>query len=420
MSNPISTYDELYQALLVLDKDNRIHVYDEVFRIELDDQYDITVYNNGRDEVYLEYNQKGKQLTHYHPDYREAYEDLADAVRNPQKILEQLKSDIEASRKNTNRGIIIYLGFLALLFVLVGLLSGCSVGEYIENATDNQADGEEHVINGIEYHYNNQFYADTVTQLLTCIDDGDKEGVRTLLCDALKNDECIDENIDALVDGFEGDIISVTEYGQSSVGSASYGEDYTSAFLSNSFYITTDEQVYSAYVAICPLDEKHEDGEDIVGIYVIHIETLDYDSGDRERPDFESIEVAKQSCYVQAFYGDSRDYLPVQSAMNRDGIVLYRILPNAGEGGRYEDMAGWDSRDYDSFQTVFGEPYAACTRNDMKSDITDGYIYKLTDSEMYAAITVYRDTGLINTLRIIDINAYRNDEEDEIILEHEE
>lgn len=41
-----------------------------------------------------------------------------------------------------------------------------------------------------------------------------------------------------------------------------------------------DKQVYNAYVAICPLDEKHEDGEDVVGVYVIHIETLDYDSGE--------------------------------------------------------------------------------------------------------------------------------------------
>lgn len=420
MGKPISTYDELYQALLVLDNDHRIQIYDEFFLIRLDDQYDITVYNNGRDEVYLEYNQKGKQLTHYHPDYQEAYEDLADAVRNPQKILEQLKSDAEASRKNANWCKIIYLGFLVLLFVLAYLFSGCSVEQYIENATDDMADGEEHIINGIEYHNNNQFYADTVTQLLTCIDDGDKDGVRILLCDALKNYEDIDENIDALVDGFEGDIISVTEYGQSTVGSSSYGENYTSAFLSNSFYITTDEKVYNAYVAICPLDEKHEDGEDIVGIYVIHIETLDYDSGDCERPDFESIEAAKQSCYVQAFYGDSRDYLPVQSAMNHDGIILYRILPNAGAGGRYEDMVNWNSRDFDSFQAAFGEPYAASTRNDMKSVIADGYIYKLTDSEKYAAITVYRDTGLINTLRIMDINAYRSDEEDEVILEHEE
>ncbi len=307
---------------------------------------------------------------------------------------------------------------LVIMFVSIFLLSGCSMEQ--DSSSDKQGDGETHIINGIEYHYNNQFYADTVTQLLTCIDEGDKEGVRTLLCSALKNNESIDENIEGLVDGFEGDIIRVTEYGQNSTSSGSYGNDYTSAFLSKEFYITTDKQVYNAYVAICPLDEKHEDGEDVVGVYVIHIETLDYDSGDREIPDFDSIEVAEQDCYVQAFYGESKDYLPVQSAMNKDGIVLYRILPNAGNGGNYADMLNWDSRDFDRFKTVFGEPYAACTRNDMKSLIADGYIYKLKDSEKYASVTVYRDSGEINTLRIMDINRYRNDKEDDVILDHEE
>lgn len=67
---------------------------------------------------------------------------------------------------------------------------------------------------------------------MDCIDEGDKDGVRALLCSALKNNENIDKNIEELVDGFEGDIISVTEYGQNTMKSGSYGNDYASAFLS--------------------------------------------------------------------------------------------------------------------------------------------------------------------------------------------
>ena len=48
--------------------------------------------------------------------------------------------------------------------------------------------------------------------LWPCIDDGDKDGVKALLCSALKNDENIDEYVDTLVDGFEGDIVSTTLY----------------------------------------------------------------------------------------------------------------------------------------------------------------------------------------------------------------
>lgn len=307
-----------------------------------------------------------------------------------------------------------------ILFVThVLLLSGCS-SDQINTLLDSQKNDEKHVINGIEYNNNSQFYADTVTQFLSCIDSGDRDGIKSLLCNALKNTNNIDDVIDDLISGFEGDIINVTEYSQCSVGESSYGEEYTSAFLNNEFYITTDKQVYSAYVAICPLDEKHSDGQDVVGIYTIVIETLDYAMGDRESLDNDSVEVAGHSCYVQSFYGDSSGYLPVQSAMNKDGVIVYRILQDHGAGGKYDDFANWNSRDFDSFKTTFGNPYASSSRNDMGSLITDAYVYEITDSEKYVAVTVYRDTGEINTLRIMDIYSYRNDEEDLVVFDHEE
>ncbi len=120
------------------------------------------------------------------------------------------------------------------------------------------------------------------------------------------------------------------------------------------------------------------------------------------------------------FYGDGKAYLPVQSATDRDCIVLYRVLPDAGEGGSYEELLCWNSRDFESFKTVFGEPYAASVDIDRKSLIADAYLYRLKDNEKYAMVTVYRDTGIINTLRIVDIHRYRNDKEDITVLEHEE
>lgn len=310
------------------------------------------------------------------------------------------------------------LSWVLVLTAIGCVISGCSVWHGL--SSHNQSNKEEHIINGISYRSNNQFYADTVSQLLLCIDGGDREGVKTLLCNALKNCEDIDRKIEELTDGFEGDITNVTEYGLNTVSAASYGQDYTSAFLSGEFYITTDKQVYYASVAVCPFDEKHEGGEEIVGVYAVLIETLDYASGDREAPDFKSIEAAGHNCHVQAFYGESKAYIPVQSAANHDGIVLYRVLPEAGEGGRYDELLNWDSRDFDRFKLAFGEPYAASVDNDMKALIADAYLYKLKDSEKYAMVTVYRDTGEINTLRLVDIKRYRNDKEDIIILKHEE
>lgn len=102
MGKAISTYEELYQTLLSLDSENRMYQKsNEIFCIKLDELYDITVYNNRVGEVYLEFNLKGRQLTHYHPDYQEAYEDLKNVLSEPEKELECLNRNVEHSRKLT-------------------------------------------------------------------------------------------------------------------------------------------------------------------------------------------------------------------------------------------------------------------------------------------------------------------------------
>lgn len=117
----ISTFEELYCALLLLDNEHRIQKKDDTyFNINLDEEFDITIYDNGPGEVYLEYNAKGRQLTHYHPDYREAYEDLSDVIRNPKKELERLKMDIKASKKAVYGWVAAILILIALLLVIRG------------------------------------------------------------------------------------------------------------------------------------------------------------------------------------------------------------------------------------------------------------------------------------------------------------
>ena len=71
--------------------------------------------------------------------------------------------------------------------VLIGLtlgLTGCSVSKLINY--------EVKVINGIEYHSDDQFYKDTAEKFLSYLDARDKEGMKSLLCNALKNHEDID------------------------------------------------------------------------------------------------------------------------------------------------------------------------------------------------------------------------------------
>lgn len=120
----LSTYEELYSALLSLDNENIMHKKDEeCFSIKLDEEYDITVYDNMVGEVYLEYNAKGKQLTHYHPDYQDAYEALAEVIRNKVKELERLKKVAKASQK-ADRCMVVILIIIVLLLAAVWLFGG--------------------------------------------------------------------------------------------------------------------------------------------------------------------------------------------------------------------------------------------------------------------------------------------------------
>lgn len=124
MDKTVSTYAELYHALLPLDNEHKMHMTDDTsFSIRLDEVYDITVYDNRDGEVYLEYNANGKQLTHYHPDYQEAYEDLTGVLRNTKEETESLKRSEEAARKVYRDTIMVSI-LIILLLAMAYLLGG--------------------------------------------------------------------------------------------------------------------------------------------------------------------------------------------------------------------------------------------------------------------------------------------------------
>ena len=263
---------------------------------------------------------------------------------------------------------------------------------------------ETPIINGVEYKYNDQFYADTVDQLLTYIDDGDKDGVKSLLCNGLKNSDGIDSDIQALIDGFEGDIIRTTEYEKDTVSASSSGKNYTSAFLSRSFYIITDKQKY---------------GEDLVGVYNISINTLDYESSDIECNTANTIEIADHNCCVASGYGDSSSYLVAQTGNKYEVIDIYRII-NPQSIVKYDDITAWNSRDFLSFKEKFGAPYAESLDNDKEHVLADVYMYEISDSNKYAIVAVGRDDGSINALSVKDIDSrWSEDNKYEYILENE-
>lgn len=290
---------------------------------------------------------------------------------------------------------------LVLALGLMMSLSSCAITSLLKK--------EVHIINGVEYKYNDQFFADTVDLLLTYIDEGNKEGVKSLLCQGLKDSKDIDANIASLVEGFEGDIVRTTKHETGTEVASSIGKNGNSAFLSKTFYVITDKQKYWVSVDICPLDETHDDGEDVVGIYRLFIKTLDYISHDVEEDaaegkTAEGIKIANHNCYVASQYGDSSNYLVAQVGTRYDVIELYRII-NPQSIVTYDDVTAWTSRDFIRFQERFGPPYAESLKNVMVYVGTDGYIYKISDSDKYAIVAVDRENGLINALSVKDIDS---------------
>ena len=125
----------------------------------------------------------------------------------------------------------------ACTVLLIGLfgftLSGCMEADEIKDAIESALsdDSTAITVNGVEYEDSYEYAIYAVEELMACIDDGDKDGVKALLCSALKNDENTDEYVEALVDGFEGDIVSTTLYKRFQTPNSSYGEGYNSAFM---------------------------------------------------------------------------------------------------------------------------------------------------------------------------------------------
>lgn len=119
-------------------------------------------------------------------------------------------------------------------------------------------------------------------------------------------------------------------------------------------------------------------------------------SGDLEGKAVEGVNIANQNCYVSSWYGDSSNYLVAQTGTKYNVIEIYRIT---------NDVTAWTSRDFVRFQDNFGPPYAESLDNAKEYLRADVYSYKLSDSDKYAIVAVDRESGMIKTLSVKDIDS---------------
>lgn len=127
----------IYHKLKENDPENRVSLFDKVISLKVTENYEIKVYDNNK-EAYVEFVCNGRQLTHDHPDFEEAYDYLSEVLNNIEnlptedklihKFLINLGEDEEVSRKEKLKISDIILFLLVILLLIFLILSSYVVG----------------------------------------------------------------------------------------------------------------------------------------------------------------------------------------------------------------------------------------------------------------------------------------------------
>ena len=126
-------------------------------------------------------------------------------------------------------------------------------------------------------HNDSNIYKRTVVGTLKYIDDGNKAGLKKMLCKGLLDMKDTDAEIDALLDGFKGDIKDTT-YISGDLGArttAQWSKTEAVACYESDFYVYTDKETYYVKLDMCSVNDRESDGKDSVGVTRLQVMTLD-------------------------------------------------------------------------------------------------------------------------------------------------
>lgn len=119
LNPPIETFEELYQMLREHDSENRIaRPREDTIIVKLTEEYHFNVYDNTW-EVYLELASKDGQYYHFHPDYREAYDYILDALEQPDTVAEENEEEIKKAKESGECFMICFALFWVGMFLLL-------------------------------------------------------------------------------------------------------------------------------------------------------------------------------------------------------------------------------------------------------------------------------------------------------------
>lgn len=284
------------------------------------------------------------------------------------------------------------------------------------------------IFNKFEY---NQFYSDIKDEAITdkddinrrdsgifmktcagfvnALDDRDAEAIEKLCCDQLLDMDSTEDLIDAMLDGFEGDVTdtSLLATDLSSNTFSQWSKTDPIDYYENDFFIFTTEQTY--WVSISMYSIVGDD--DLIGINCIKILTADKRfnmsvEADPGIPDGDSIAryrfadgtacdlVYYDTCGMLVCYGDSDGYIVV----NYGAGTVYDAFKLTG-GGDEIDRDDLDDLDWTDEEGVYEflseyEPYAIGGDSSVPNYYKQVRFYLIEDSDKILYASVVGDDGV--------------------------
>lgn len=302
---------------------------------------------------------------------------------------------------------------LTIFCIVLLMCTGCSVSDIVpEPESQTYSKIEKPYTNKAEINNKSEnVYKRTVAGTLKYIDDGDKAGLKKMLCKGLLDMKDTDAEIDALLEGFKGDIKDTT-YISGDLGArtnAQWSKTEEVACYESEFYVYTDKETYYVKLDMCAVNDRDADGKDSVGVTRLHVMTLDKKYEADATPndaakDIETKTVGASQCSILSEYGNSDGYQALNTSTEWSDNDVWK-LTGTKDSISLEDLKKIDYKDEKAVRKVFnGMEQYAITESDAHCRL-----YNLSDSDK--KVHVYSDnygdgddSYRVKFVQIIDIS----------------
>ncbi|MBO4636791.1 MAG: DUF5104 domain-containing protein [Clostridiales bacterium] len=280
-------------------------------------------------------------------------------------------------------------------------------------------------------------YMKTVAGFLTALDDRDKDGIEDLCCEELLEMDGTSDLLETMIDGFRGDIEDTTPLATdlSSREFAQWSADEPVAFYNSDFIVYTDEETYWMSLSLYSVCDNEPDGDDLVGINMIRIMTLDrrfemqLEANETDGEDHYLVSYSFRdgttdqmeqigSCGILVSYGDGSDYIAVNTAKGSSFNVF--MLTGTDDEISEREISRIDfSDEQEAYDTIMSyEPYAMGESSSVSNVISHTWLYNIDGSDDKLLVHFGgsdEDDVRITYVRRLDITRLVTDQREDII-----